>query len=241
MAYFNDKFKRARLDQSPYLFHFINGRDNDPCATLTKILEEKKLISDRGYICFSASPITAIRKFFEVKVNSTGKPLYLPWGLGFSRDILVRDFGVRNVIYIDETESVPDSLEWRTDKLDVESYDFEYLREWRFKGKEFDFSTFPKEHIIVIAPDLNSLNNIVVGFDMEFTPYIDYYNGTIKEDWSESWKREWKGISVDKLGEDVLDDYAVSSKVIEQVLDEDMLDKLFIDSPLSILTSNNKK
>ena len=22
MAYFNEKFKRARLDQSPYLFHF---------------------------------------------------------------------------------------------------------------------------------------------------------------------------------------------------------------------------
>jgi hypothetical protein len=76
---------------------------------------------------------------------------------------------------------------------------------------------------------------------MEFTPYIDYYNGTINEDWSENWKREWKGISVDKLGDDVLDDYAVSSKVIEQVLDEDMLDKLFIDSPLSILTSNNMK
>lgn len=240
MAYFNDKFKMTRLDQSPYLFHFINGRDNDPCTTLTKILGEKKLISDRGYICFSASPITAIRKFFEVKVNSTGRPLYQPWGLGFSRDILVRDFSVRNVIYIDEAEFVPDSLLWRTDKLDVESYDFEYLREWRFKGTEFDFSTFPKEHIIVIAPDLSSLNNIVVSFDMEFTPYIDYCNGIIEEDWNEIWKREWKGISIDKLGEDVLDDYAVSSKVIAQVLDEDMVDKLLIDSPLSILTSNNK-
>lgn len=83
MAYFNDKFKMTRLDHSPYLFHFINGRDNDPCTTLTKILGEKKLISDRGYICFSVSPITAIRKFFEVKVNSTGRPLYQPWGLGF--------------------------------------------------------------------------------------------------------------------------------------------------------------
>ena len=57
MAIINDKFKRARLDQSPYLFHFINGRDHSPCDTLQKILEEKQLISDKGYICFSASPI----------------------------------------------------------------------------------------------------------------------------------------------------------------------------------------
>ena len=48
MAIINDKFKRARLDQSPYLFHFINGRDHSPCDTLQKILEEKQLISDKG-------------------------------------------------------------------------------------------------------------------------------------------------------------------------------------------------
>ena len=52
MAIFNDKFKRARLDQSPYLFHFINGRDHSPCDTLQKILEEKQLISERGIYLF---------------------------------------------------------------------------------------------------------------------------------------------------------------------------------------------
>ena len=86
MAYFNEKFKRARLDQSPYLFHFVNGRDKKPGETLLKILEEQKLRSDIGYICFSASPITAIKKFFETKTNSTGNPLYHPFGIGFSRD-----------------------------------------------------------------------------------------------------------------------------------------------------------
>ena len=110
MAIINDKFKRARLDQSPYLFHFINGRDHSPCDTLQKILEEKQLISDKGYICFSASPITAIKRFFEVKTKSTGQPMYLPWGLGFSRDILVRDFGARNVIYTDGNEDIPEHL-----------------------------------------------------------------------------------------------------------------------------------
>ena len=241
MAYFNDKFKMARLDQSPYLFHFINGHDLSPHETLRKILEEKQLVSSKGYICFSASPLTAITKFFEVKVNSTGKPMYQPWGLGFSRDILVRDFGARNVIYTDGTEEIPDHLEWRTQKLDVDSYDFEYLREWRIKNGKFDFSGFPRGDMIVIAHDYNCLNDLVVRFDMEFTPFVNHYTGDIEEDWSEVWKREWKGISVDKLGEDILDDYAVSGSTITQILDEDMVDKLLAESPLSILTPNKNK
>lgn len=146
MAYFNDKFKMARLDQSPYLFHFINGYDPSPHETLRKILEEKQLVSSKGYICFSASPLTAITKFFEVKVRSTGQPMYQPWGLGFSRDILVRDFGARNVIYTDGTEGIPDHLEWRTDKLNVDSYDFECLREWQIKGGQFVFQFPQRRH-----------------------------------------------------------------------------------------------
>ena len=241
MAYFNDKFKMARLDQSPYLFHFINGHDLSPHETLRKILEEKQLVSSKGYICFSASPLTAITKFFEVKVNSTGKPLYQPWGLGFSRDILVRDFGARNVIYTDGTEGIPGNLGWRTQELKVDSYDYEYLREWRIKGEIFDFSDFPQGEIIVIAPNQDALNYLCVKFDMEFTGIVNYYTGDIEEDWSEVWKREWKGISVDKLGEDILDDYAVSGSTITQILDEDMVDKLLAESPLSILTSNKNK
>lgn len=238
MAYFNDKFKKARLDQSPYLFHFINGYDKSPCETLQKILEEKQLISKKGYICFSASPLTAIQKFFEVKVNSTGQPLYQPWGLGFSRDILVRDFGARNVIYTDGTEGIPGNLDWRTQKLKIDSYDYEYLREWRIKGETFDFSKFPKSDIIVIAPNRDALNHMVVRFDMEFTPFVNHYTGDIEEDWSEVWKREWKGISVDKLdSNNILDDFAVSGSTISQILEEDMLDKLLSDSPWSVLTN----
>ncbi len=214
MAYFNDKFKMARLDQSPYLFHFINGYDQSPHETLRKILEE------------------------NVKVKSTGKPMYQPWGLGFSRDILVRDFGARNVIYTDGTEEIPDHLEWRTQKLDVDSYDFEYLREWRIKNGKFDFSGFPRGDMIVIAPDYNCLNDLVVRFDMEFTPFVNHYTGDIEEDWSEVWKREWKGLSVDKLdSNNILDDFAVSGSTISQILEEDMLDKLLSDSPWSVLTN----
>ena len=153
MAYFNDKFKKTRLDQSPYLFHFIKGKDEDPHGTLKKILSEEKLCSKLGVICFSASPLTAITKFFQVNVSGTSRPLYSPYGIGFSRDLLVRDYGARNVIYVDNDEYVhiPEELKWRTDRLNVDAYDFEYLREWRIRGKEFDFSDFPKEHMIIVA------------------------------------------------------------------------------------------
>lgn len=237
MAYFNEKFKRARLDQSPYLFHFVNGRDNTPCETLQKILEEQRLVSNKGYICFSASPITAIKKFFETKANSTGNPLYHPFGLGFSRDVLVRDFGARNVIYTDGTENIPNGLTWRTERLDVDSYDFEYLREWRIKKRIFDFSKFPKGDMIVIAPNINSLNHLVVKFDMEFTPYVDYYNEEITPDWTESFTREWKGITIDDLGE-YLDDYAISGATTSQIVGEDMSSNLFSIKALNILSKN---
>lgn len=235
MAYFNDKFKRARLDQSPYLFHFVNGRDKNPGETLQKILEERKLKSDNGYICFSASPITAIKKFFETKTNSTGNPLYHPFGIGFSRDVLVRDFRARNVIYTDGTENIPDCLKWRTEKLDVDCYDFEYLREWRIKESIFDFSKFPKGDMIVIAPNKNSLKHLVSKFDLGYTPYADICNEGIEPARTDGPKREWKGIVVDNLGK-YLDDYAVSGSTASQVIGEDMASNLFSIRALNVIS-----
>ena len=165
--------------------------------------------------------------------------MYLPWGLGFSRDILVRDFGARNVIYTDGNENIPEHLVWRTDILNVDSYDFEYLREWRINGEIFDFTTFPKSEIIVVAPDYNSLNHLVVKFDMQFTPYVNYYDGNMEEDWTEEFTREWKGISVDKLGV-YLDDYAVSGTTVSQTVGEDMFEKLLSESPLNLGMPKNK-
>ena len=146
-------------------------------------------------------------------------------------------FGARNVIYTDGNEDIPEHLKWRTDILNVDSYDFEYLREWRIKGKTFNFSNFPQGEIIVIAPDINSLNHLVVKFDMKFTPYVNYYTGDIEEDWSEEFVREWKGISVDKLGVDnLLDDFAVSGATISQEIGEDMVKKLISETPWNLLT-----
>ena len=105
------------------------------------------------------------------------------------------------------------------------------------KGKTFNFSNFPQGEIIVIAPDINSLNHLVVKFDMKFTPYVNYYTGDIEEDWSEEFVREWKGISVDKLGVDnLLDDFAVSGATISQEIGEDMVKKLISETPWNLLT-----
>lgn len=232
MAYLNDKFKKARLDQSPYLFHFIKGSDPDPLGTLKKILEEKRLISKYGRICFSASPLTSITKFFDEKCNSTGMPLYHPCGIGFSRDVLVKNYQARNVIYVDaeEREKVPEEFIWRTDILEVDSYDFEYLREWRIKGNVFDFSEISFEDILVIAPDLEHLNDLVVKYEWIFKPIVDYENGYVDPDWDEEWKRAWKGVAVDVIRDAYQDDFAMSKATSSQIEDQDMFKELFGDS-----------
>ena len=237
MSVFNDKFRKARRDYSPYLFHFINGQDYDPKGTMYKILDELKLKSKNEYICFSASPLTSIGRFFETNVNRTGKPMYQPFGIGFSRDVLVRDFGARNVIYYDDNESglIPEELKWRALRLNVDAYDFEYLREWRIKGCEFDFNEFPKEHLIVVAPNLQILNDLVIAHDYEFKPIIDYVNGDITPDWEEVFKREWKGFTVDKA-EDFIDDFALSASTAIQIIGQDMLDHLLTSTPFYLGT-----
>lgn len=100
MGIISDKFRRTRLDQTPYLFHFTKGTKKEGKESLYSILNQEKLISKKDdFVCFSASPITSIHKFFETKVNSTNLPMYQPFGIGFSRDLLIKEYGARNVIY----------------------------------------------------------------------------------------------------------------------------------------------
>lgn len=234
MTYINDKFKKVRLDQSPYLFHFVNGKDSNPHETLRTILSEKKLRSLYGRNCFSASPLTAITNFFNVNTNKTGRPLYHPYGIGFSRDILVSKYSAKNVIYVDENEDkfIPQELRWRTEGLNIYSNDFEYLREWRIKGEVFDFSDFPEGDIIVVAPNENSLNDLIVKFDLKFSPIVDYLNGDIFEDWEEEFSRAWKGITVVDAEAKYTNDYAILSSATKQVIGEDLANKLFSSRPL---------
>lgn len=78
--------------------------------------------------------------------------MYLPWGLGFSRDILVRDFGARNVIYTDGNEDIPEHLKWRTDILNVDSYDLNIYESGESKEKHLIFLIFLKERLLLLLP-----------------------------------------------------------------------------------------
>lgn len=224
-----DKFRRVRLDQTPYLFHFTKGTIEESKDSLFSILDQEKLISKYcDYICFSASPITSIHKFFETKVNSTNLPMYQPFGIGFSRDLLIKEFGARNVIYCDEQElkSIPEELKWRVQKLNIDTYDFEYLREWRIKGKIFDFKNFPKEQILIIAPHNDDIMDLIITHDFAIEPFFNELTGDFEPDVQEVFNRRYKGLPLDKIHKIYNNDYDVLNATNYQIINQDMSEDL---------------
>ena len=204
MANQGDKFRRVKPDMSPYLFHFTKG--DNPLGTLKKILKEERLVSTlHPYISFTASPVTLLGKFFETTVNATGKPMYAPFGIGFNRELLIRDYAAANVIYGDAhvKEILPPELLWRYENLNMDSYDFEWLREWRIPGNDkgacFDFHDFPKEEIVIVAADKRSLIECVgdPDFDVEFDYEHEMRKAYPHLVCFDRWK--WKGVALDTL------------------------------------------
>lgn len=231
MSFICDKFRKTKLDQSPYLFHFTSGEE---CKSILQtILNEQRLISNsKDYICFTASPITQVGDFFNTLMNRTGQPMYQPYGIGFSRDILIREYGAKNVIYgdsNDEEENKKCGMSWRFMKLDVDKYDFEWLREWRIPGKEFNFSEFPKEHMIVIVPTDDEILDFVT---KEY--YVQYwgYDGTTGkqiEDLFEKFERTYKGTSLESIfNNKMLTDYQVSGSTKTQIIGHDMSEEMSV-------------
>ena len=45
MSIIDIKFRRVRQDQTPYLFHFMSGKEEEAKAILGTILNEERLIS----------------------------------------------------------------------------------------------------------------------------------------------------------------------------------------------------
>jgi hypothetical protein len=231
MSIGSDKFRTKKRDQSPYLFHFTSGTEYEAAEVLKTILQEKKLrAKNKDYICFTASPITQVGEFFETLVNSTGQPMYQPYGIGFSRDILISRYGAKNVIYgddADEKAMAASGMSWRFLKLDVDLYDFEWLREWRLPGKEFDFSGFPKEHIIVIAPTDDKLLDFVTrDYCVQSWDY-DEKTGEKFEDLVEMYDRSWKGVSIDFIrNKNLVNDYQVSGSTVTQIIGADMFEEV---------------
>ena len=154
--------------------------------------------------------------------------MYQPYGIGFLRDLLIKHYGAKNVIYGDDADGAlmaRAGLDWRFLKLDVDTYDYEYLREWRIQGSEFDFSSFPKEHIIIISPTENSLLDFDTHEYCVLSWDIDEQTGQKFDDYVEKWDRAWKGVSLEQIkNQNLLNDYQVSGSTAEQKIGDDMFD-----------------
>ncbi len=187
-----------KKDLSPYLFHFTKG---DECKeNLENILAEKCLRSERGFVCFTESPLTYSHELFRY-MASRKEPMYSRFGIGFKRDILIDLFRARPVIYGDEKDysMLGNGLNWRYELLDVHSHDFTWLREWRIEGNEFYFSTISKDDIIVIAPTEDELTDLVSYWEFDEIDFgYENEDGIAQPYPTYHLSREWKGISFDE-------------------------------------------
>ena len=190
-------------DLSPFLFHFTSG--DNAFDNIISIVNDKKLICKmnieeyRKSICFTESPLSLSIAVFDY-MYSYSTPCFSKYGIGFKRDVLVRSCGARPVIYGDgdEYNLLPKELKWRFEALDVEIRDWQWLREWRIKGKVFDFSQISLEDIIIIAPTKDDLKKIVAYSEFEEFDF-DVDHGVCVPYPIYKLSREWKGISFEEL------------------------------------------
>ncbi|WP_300131462.1 hypothetical protein [uncultured Barnesiella sp.] len=214
----SENLVKNRNDLSPYLFHFTKGED--AYDKLTNILDQLKLTSStHNYICFTETPITHFRENL-LYMNSFYNPMLSFYGIGFRRDLLIKDFGAKSVIYGDKMDEVnlkKIDMDWRFEELNVLTHDFTWLREWRIRH-EFDFSSISPEDIIIIAKTDDEVKNLcslqeLEDIDYEYEPEIG--ECTIWPMFSNI--RGWKGISiehVEKLASDKeVDSYSKSLKI----------------------------
>ena len=129
------QIREYRDDLSPYLFHYTKGEN--AFKILSLIISDKKIKSQKGYICLTEAPITTSLRMFDY-MGKFPNPMYAPYGIGFKRDFLFNS-GARPVIYGTEEEikKIPEEFKWRCLTLQPASYDFSWLREWRIEGNEF--------------------------------------------------------------------------------------------------------
>lgn len=214
----SENLVKNRNDLSPYLFHFTKGED--AYNKLESILNQLKLISNtHDYICFTETPITHFKENL-LYMNSFYKPMLSFYRIGFKRDLLIKDFGAKSVIYgdkIDEENLKKIDMDWRFEELNVLTHDFTWLREWRIRHY-FDFSSISPEDIIIIAKTDDEVRNLCSLQELED---IDYeYEPEIGE--CSIWPmfsniRGWKGLSIEQVGRFVsdkeVDSYAKSLKL----------------------------
>lgn len=73
MANPSKKIREQRDDLSPFLFHYTKGRE--AFEILLSIIDEKKLKSEKGYICFTEAPLATSLRMFDY-MNQYPDPMY---------------------------------------------------------------------------------------------------------------------------------------------------------------------
>lgn len=156
-----EKIRELRNDLTPYFFHFMKKKENLDC-----ILNEKRLISDKGYLCFTEMPLVSSQNMFNYFANFR-RPMYTPYGIGIKREILIDKFNISPVLYVKnekEKNLIDPILHWNTEIIN-DLYDFQWLREWRINMSVLDLSLI--HDIMIIIPDDINIPRSIIANDKE--------------------------------------------------------------------------
>ena len=147
--YWRKRYSR-RSDMSVRVAHLTRGNtDDESFETLWKILSERKLIANSGFVkgnnkvcCFQDIPVTAIAENleYEKSIRKNNEPTrYAPFGIRINKAVLFTKGG-RPVIYCSNNEVnevVKETNIWRVVEMQYGSgniIDWSHEREWRIKG-----------------------------------------------------------------------------------------------------------
>ena len=220
------EIRSKRNDLSPFLFHFTKDFE-----TLKLIVQQLKLKANRGYICFTEAPLTQsvelfryFHKFQPTPYEPYLKPMFVPYGIGISREFLFNK-GARPLIYssLEELELLPDEFKWRTMELNMVKPDYSWLREWRINSNLFDFSDYRNE-IIVITISKNELIEICEDdiFDIDFS--YEHEIGECIPSIIANKKRIFKGIAIqdivqNSLNSDLQIEYNTGKQKVDEIIE----------------------
>lgn len=214
----SNSIRKQRNDLTPYLFHYTKG--SDPYQVLIKIISEKRLTSQRGYICFTEAPLTMSIQLFDY-MSKYPNALYRPYGIGLPRDLLFEK-GARPIIYgtDEDNKKIPRELQWRCLTLEPSSYDYSWLREWRCQGNIFDFKELC-DNIILITKEEKELSTLVTDEDIDIDWGYEPEVGTAIPSISSIFKRCLKGISLEKMKlQEISSDGKLKNYIDEQEIGE---------------------
>lgn len=189
-------FNKLREDLSDYLFHFTKGEN--AFEILSKILYEGKLcdMSNNGYICFTETPITMLPAFFNYIHQQYKVPkIIAPYGIGIKKDLLFKA-GARPVIYglPEEINELPPEMKWRFVEMNLPTYDFSWLREWRIPRR----GILLKPHNIIVIT--NKADERLLFSEIKVNGDINDID-VLLDDSMIDIKQIYRGISIDEIAE----------------------------------------